>query len=610
MPDYIDVTDQCTFSPDTGTPVTQSGDVTVSYVKDGVQLTNTIRINAYPRSTFNMPYNISESIRDCSNLFNGCSNFCQNVILPSSASNCAFTFNGCTNFKGDIDIPSGVHVANSMFNGCSGPLNINFNLQLSGPTSYYDVYKMCARSGITKNRININFTGEYYNAADTRNILNNIVGSEIAFENNQDNHCYYNTSENLYIYGLDMTVYEKILDELKFKGYPGRTIPPQLRYPSNRLFDAGDTELIAKFTDGTTEYVNYQTPGLVFSPYNHGERVDDVGSGQRVGTVEAYYTYGGVTKSCSFSSSGSYVIEPNITFNKPYNISNAITDCNHLFDGCYNLDSTVNIGRNVTNCAFMFNNCRNFNNNIMIDYQYGSILNCYRMFFRCYKFDKPLNQETNFNILDTVRDCSQMFSSCWNFNQNVKIGSNVINAHSMFDSCEKLDKSIIMGDNLIDCSGMFMSCSNFNQPIIIPDKVIYCNDMFASAYNFNQDISINGNVTNLAYMFRETNLNNVNVNINIDSQTSNILGAFSYINQGFNIYLNDANASGFGKFNMFGLLEGRSGDYDAPEIYIHCENYYNLVNVKQIVFPSSPEIGFVVGARQARCQAYGITISW
>lgn len=402
MPDYIDVTDQCTFSPDTGTPVTQSGDVTVSYVKDGVQLTNTIHVNAYPRSTFNMPYNISESIRDCNNLFNGCSNFCQSVILPSSASNCAFTFNGCTNFKGDINIPSGVHVTNSMFNGCSGPLNINFNLQLDGMAPYYDVYKMCARSGITKNRININFTGQYYNASETRKILGNIVGSEISFENNQDNHCYYNTSENLYIYGLDMTVYEKILDKLQTKGYPNRTIMPQLQYPSNRLFDAGDTELVATFTDGTVEYVNYQTPGLIFSPFNHDERVTDVGYGAQTGGTAAYYTYNGVTARCELDS---YSISSNISFNKPYRISNVITNCNYLFDDCINFNSTVNIGKNVKNCVYMFRNCVKFDQSISIP---ENTINCFGMFAECHNFNKPIQ------ISNKVIDVSNMFNNCNN----------------------------------------------------------------------------------------------------------------------------------------------------------------------------------------------------
>ena len=385
-----------------------------------------------------MPYNISESIRDCNNLFNGCSNFCQSVTLPLSASNCAFTFNGCTNFKGDINIPSGVHVTNSMFNGCPGPLNINFNLQVSGPAPYYDVYKMCARSGITKNRININFIGDYYNAETSRKILGNIVGSEIAFENNQDNHCYYNTSENLYIYGLDMSVYEKVLDTLRTKGYPSRTIPPQLRYPSNRLFDAGDTELIATFTDGTTEYVNYQTPGLVFSPYDHGQRVDDVGSGgQRVGTAVAYYTYEGVTRSCDFSFWGSYAIKSNITFNEPYNISNAITDCNYLFDGCTNLNSTVNIGKNVENCVYMFRNC--------------------------VKFDQSIS------IPENTINCFGMFADCHNFNKSIRIPNNVINVSNMFNNCNNLHLPS-GGDSVIN---------------IYPNQSLNVDNMFRNVFQHN-----------------------------------------------------------------------------------------------------------------------------
>lgn len=118
MPRHVDVTDQCTFNPNTGSTLSTNVNVNVSY-NDGIHtLTTNLPINTYPRAQFNEPYRISNLVTNCNNLFADCSNYNQSTVMPDSILSCNNMFKNCTTFNQPITIPNNVMYCDNMFNNC------------------------------------------------------------------------------------------------------------------------------------------------------------------------------------------------------------------------------------------------------------------------------------------------------------------------------------------------------------------------------------------------------------------------------------------------------------------------------------------------------------
>lgn len=134
---YIDVTDECSFTPSQGTELYDNTLLKVLYTDPETSKNYTIskNINVYPREEFNKPYNISYLANNCSNLFAECTNFDQPIFIGSNVDNCSNMFNNCKNFNSPVSIrcvgkPSRYNYVDvrNMFSDCQ-----NFNQSVVFP---------------------------------------------------------------------------------------------------------------------------------------------------------------------------------------------------------------------------------------------------------------------------------------------------------------------------------------------------------------------------------------------------------------------------------------------------------------------------------------------
>ena len=515
MPDYIDITDQCVFNPPAGTAVTQTGNVVVSYTNNGTQLTNNIHYNVYPRTTFNQPYNISSQITNYENLFNGCSNFNQPVNI-GSCYRFGNMFRDCEKLNQTITIPSSACLtfADNMFTNCCGPLNVIY--ENHGYSFIDDMFK---RSG-TKNRINMIFNNGTYSESTTEDILSTIAGSGIIFTKDVTNQCYYNTSENLYIYGLNVTASEWELKELTLVETPYTYM--QTNYASAMYLDIGDILLNARFNNGTADrYLDlyYDSYG-VSSSITHGTKIPAVSADSSTTNDLVFsYTNSGITKTVTKTLN---IYGNNLWTTQPYKMSNNVTSAKG-FSGRDHYNGSFQIGYNVTDCSSMFSFCDNFNR--PIEFMPDSVVNCKSMFSACYNFNNYVN------IGKYVTDCSQMFRDCYKFNYTIEIPKNVINGLGMFRGCNSLNDNIYISSTskMTDCSTMFFGCNNFNKLMLpigetgtnffIPDNVINCSSMFSGCTKFNRNVIIGNKVENYCNMFRGcTNLSDHTITMSATDQ--------------------------------------------------------------------------------------------
>ena len=129
------------------------------------------------------------------------------------------------------------------------------------------------------------------------------------------------------------------------------------------------------------------------------------------------------------------------------------------FSGIENWDTS-----NVKNMSDMFYDCSNFNQNIS-NWNVSKVRNMAFMFCGCYNFNQPLDAWDVSNVCNI----SNMFYCCMNFNQNIS-NWNV--------------------SNVRDMGLMFSECHSFNQPLDTWDVSNACNmiAMLANCYNFEQSL--------------------------------------------------------------------------------------------------------------------------
>lgn len=176
MPDYIDVTNQCTFDPPHSTQITSSGILNIVYNDSlsGKTYTAFQPYNVYPRSEFNSPYIFSNSVTNCADAFNGCTNFNSQVTLPVNARRCSNLFRNCVKFDQSVTIPpANTQDCNYMFYNCT-----NYNKYTYIPNSVIYCYRMfrsctnfCSDVFIGTNVINYDGMFENCSSLNHRNFM-------------------------------------------------------------------------------------------------------------------------------------------------------------------------------------------------------------------------------------------------------------------------------------------------------------------------------------------------------------------------------------------------------------------------------------------------------
>ena len=144
-----------------------------------------------------------------------------------------------------------------------------------------------------------------------------------------------------------------------------------------------------------------------------------------------------------------------------WNVSN-VTDMNHMFYGCKNLESVGDISKwdvsNVRFMPFMFSECKKFNQDLS-SWNVSNVTNMAFMFIACHSLNHNLS---NWDV-SKVTNMASMFCSCKKFNQDISSWdvSNVNNMSFMFYNCESFNQNISKWNvlNVTDASNMFNNCT-------------------------------------------------------------------------------------------------------------------------------------------------------
>ena len=137
----------------------------------------------------------------------------------------------------------------------------------------------------------------------------------------------------------------------------------------------------------------------------------------------------------------------------------------------------------------------------------GDCLSCRAMFFKCKRFNTPLNEWD----VSHIENMSGMFIECSSFNQplNKWDVSNVTNMCFMFDQCLRFNQPLDSWDvsQCQDMSNMFRNCLSFNQPLNSWNvfNVKDMSSMFRGAKSFNQPLDLwdLSNAESLARIFEK-----------------------------------------------------------------------------------------------------------
>lgn len=561
MAEYVDITQDCIFDPADGTPLSSNGLLNIQYVvPDTGDIFNTsLHYYVYPRSQFNMSYNIGSSVTNCSNMFNGCSNFdqpvtipqvgisnfqdmfrnCYNfnkaVTLPEQTTNCANMFNGCNNFKQSVVIPDDVYDCSGMFYNCNnleGDIYINSKMfgSVTNCLNFYNV-----ESKITANRLNIHINRQTSGLFTDSDVIKK---GSYAWLEIGDGNGYYISSKNVYLYNN----YKYVAPHLSSITLDRE---PQLNYPnysrsseSNIGCDFGEMIVNAHFDDGTYLTIPYAYPyGDVRTQYPYSQGYTPSESGSYPLTIT--YTNGGIEKSVSRT----ITFTSNATFNSDVNISDL--PIRFGLANCVIFNKPVNFrnGNNIFSLQAAFMECHEFNQPIDIPNQVSS---CYRMFFNCHKFCKRVNIGYN------VKTCFSMFEGCNALTGEISQYISQIymkldaqghhycnNFVSMFTNCTNFNSIFSIdgfaGTGNINCSRMFQN-SGFNYQFKVPYAVNDCTYMFDNCKN-TTGIVVNvfsgSEATNLAFMFRNCVNKGVTLRYYSGSEDApNVYGIFSGIPTG------------------------------------------------------------------------------
>lgn len=179
-----------------------------------------------------------------------------------------------------------------------------------------------------------------------------------------------------------------------------------------------------------------------------------------------------------------------------------------MFFGCSNLDTVYNINLwntiRVKDMSDLFFNCHNFNQNIN-SWRTDSVIDFSRMFHEATLFNQPLDSWNT----SQVKTFEQMFLNAHNFNGRIGAWNteNAVSFEEMFAFAYKFNQPIGEWNtkNLKITRRMFWEAHVFNQPIgeWNTENIVNMEWMFKRAYKFNQPIGKwnTSNVTNMWDMF-------------------------------------------------------------------------------------------------------------
>lgn len=186
----------------------------------------------------------------------------------------------------------------------------------------------------------------------------------------------------------------------------------------------------------------------------------------------------------------------------------------------------VTITNNVTNCDYMFQGCRNFNQPVTIP---NSVISCRRMFYGAHVLNCPVV------IPNSVAYCGDMFVGCYNFSSTITPQEGISSIDYLLSDTNdygQFNANLIIPSSVRSMNGTFKN-AKYNRPIILPTGVQYIDNMCAY-FQGKYDISIPDNVISMNHAFLNYNGYNTEThkNITVGNNVRYMVNAFYQCNCG------------------------------------------------------------------------------
>lgn len=320
----------------------------------------------------------------------------------------------------------------------------------------------------------------------------------------------------------------------------------------NRVFPNGaicDNDIIVALEHGINEAptgdnsYSYDDINKVLTVYNHlgvksyckDNDIDLEDFNERVVIGSDFFDFSELLKDCK-------------SFNQPIDVPDTVTTANHMFDGCYELNSPVTLHEGLEDASYMFHACRSFNQPITLP---STIVDARGMFCSAYRFNQVVQ------VGEKVRKASHMFARCSSLSKDIDVPGTIFDRYDCFDMCPFMsddgkaikppktfdydydtdtvtvysnrgvhdfcqmfniaytdfNKKVIIAEGVVDCTEMFKNLSSFNQPVEIPFSAKDCTSMLRFCLHFNSPITFGPLVENCLMMLYECSEFDQNIDV-------------------------------------------------------------------------------------------------
>ena len=156
--------------------------------------------------------------------------------------------------------------------------------------------------------------------------------------------------------------------------------------------------------------------------------------------------------------------------NSPITFDDSIQCLTNTFRRCTHFNASVTLPSNLREMSNTFEECMSFNYSIHIP---SSVINMYGTFRYCANFN------TSISLPSSLRSLWGTFAQCYNFDKAISLPSGIKEAYSAFSNCYNFTHNVALPHGIEDVSVMFSNCYNLNIEADIPSSVTYCGGAYA-----------------------------------------------------------------------------------------------------------------------------------
>jgi hypothetical protein len=443
--------------------------------------------------------------------------------------------------------------------------------------------------------------------------INSVLGFGISYSYDSSNNCYYNTTQNIYIYPVDNVVQTRLDNDglITYLSHNDSTTLPNVAtsYYADEIF----------YNDP------YRTTTLLFTEENAGNLsssinmsnikvINVLGLSKRVVNLSSSFKNSTTLK--SFDANACHVINADATFRgcpnltTVVNLSNA-TSMYMTYSNCYNLTGQPTCGDYVTDMGYAYENCRSLigspacGPNVMsMIYAYSGCSNLMGEAVCGPNVVNLMGAYQGCNITtaacgDKVNCMVATYSGCYNLTGAAASGPNVKDMYWCYYECSNL-REAACGPNVVNLSGTYIGCDGLTTAVC-GDKVkdmkqAYqaCNNLTtaacgpnvtdmstAYAYCYNLTTAVCGDkVTDMRQAYKDCyNLKNAYIGPNVSNTTNAFLNCANISNIVF------ANGLKFIDTNTFtNITKAIDVCFPSSILRVEANAFYNCQNITSYDF--------------------------